>query len=221
MNLVTLFFISFAIGLSGALAPGPFLAAVISESSRHGFKSGPLMILGHALLEILMVAVLVLGFGQFIKNPVILTVIGFAGAVILVYFGGSMLFSAPKLSLECASAQRPPAGHVLMGITMSLANPYWTIWWLTIGLGLVLSAQRSGPAAIAVFFAGHISADLGWYSIVSYIMSRGKKFIALPVYRTVIALCGITLIAFGVYFGFKSFSLSPEHKNSRGAETTQ
>jgi threonine/homoserine/homoserine lactone efflux protein len=208
MSLLSLFFVSFAIALSGALAPGPFLAAVISESSRHGFRSGPLMILGHAFLEIVMVAVLVLGLGQFIRNPLILAAIGLSGAVILVCFGLTMLVSAPKLHLEFASVPRPPAGHVLLGITMSLANPYWTVWWLTIGLGLVLSAQKSGLAAVAVFFAGHISADLAWYSIVSYIMSRGKKFISLPVYRVVIAACGITLIAFGIYFGFASFSLS-------------
>ena len=55
MEYFFIFMTSFVIALSGALAPGPLLAACISESTKHGFKSGPLMILGHAILEIIMV----------------------------------------------------------------------------------------------------------------------------------------------------------------------
>jgi threonine/homoserine/homoserine lactone efflux protein len=88
---------------------------------------------------------------------------------------------------------------------MSIANPYWTLWWLTIGLGLVLGAQKGGLAAIVFFFLGHILADFGWYSLVSLAISKGRKFITLRIYRGIIFICAITLMGFSVFFLISSF----------------
>ena len=64
MSYFSIFLISFTVALSGALMPGPLLAAVIYESTRHGFKTGPLFVLGHAMLEVLMVTFIILGFSR-------------------------------------------------------------------------------------------------------------------------------------------------------------
>ena len=205
MNLFSIFAISFTIALTGALAPGPLMAFCISESTKHGFKSGPLLILGHAILEIIMVALLVLGFANFIDNPFILKIIGIAGSVILIYFGLNMIFSIPKLSLDFKDDGSKPSNLVLKGITMSLVNPYWAIWWLSIGLSLVLSAKKAGFMALGFFFAGHILADLSWYSIISLTFSKGKNLFTLKAYKRIIFICAITLLGFGVYFGINSF----------------
>lgn len=204
MNYFTIFIISFSIALSGALMPGPLLATVIAESARHGFKSGPLVILGHALLEILMVFLIVFGFASFIHNDLVLRTISFLGALILIYMGVKMIFSLPRLSLENLSGYKSSSNLVLLGITMSLVNPYWTVWWLTIGMGLVLAAQKAGIIAVCIFFAGHILADLGFYSIVSFIISKGKKITSGKAYKGVIFCCAFVLIGFGIYFGAKS-----------------
>lgn len=218
MNYLSIFFVSLAIALSGALAPGPLLAAVIGESARHGTKTGPLMILGHAILEMLMVAALVLGLAQVIHQSWLVTAISIAGSLILLFFGLKMLLSIPKMTLELPApetsgdtsitkgkslfpAAKSSAALVGQGFIMSIANPYWAIWWLTIGLGLVLAAQRQGWLAIGVFFLGHILADFGWYAIVSLAVSRGRRFISLTVYKSVILVCALILIGFGLYFG--------------------
>lgn len=219
MSYLSIFFVSLAIALSGALAPGPLLAAVIGQSARHGSKTGPLMILGHAILEMLMVAVIVLGLAQVIHQPWLMTAVSIAGSLILLFFGIKMLLSVPQLTLDISvpeatgepkaqssSISRPAgtkssAGLVWQGFIMSIANPYWAIWWLTIGLGLALAAQKQGLLAVGVFFLGHILADLGWYSAVSLTVSRGRKSIPLTVYKAIIVVCAFTLIGFGLYFG--------------------
>jgi threonine/homoserine/homoserine lactone efflux protein len=65
-------------------------------------------------------------------------------AFILLYFGLRMLFSLPRSSLNTETKDKKSANLTAMGITLSLANPYWGIWWLSIGLGLVLAAQQKG-----------------------------------------------------------------------------
>ncbi|MBN1520990.1 MAG: LysE family transporter [Candidatus Aureabacteria bacterium] len=204
MDYFWIFVFSFFVALTGALSPGPLLAACISESTKHGFKSGPLMILGHAIIEMLMICFLLFGFAQFINNPLILKTIGVIGAVILVYFGSSMIFSLPGLVLDFKPRPKTSSSLIMLGITLSLSNPYWTIWWLTFGFGLVLSAQKAGITAVGVFFLGHILADFLWYSIVSLTMSKGKRFLSLGLYKTIIFICGLALIGFGIAFGIAS-----------------
>ncbi|HTY45908.1 MAG TPA: LysE family transporter [Patescibacteria group bacterium] len=209
MEYFSIFLASFTIALSGALAPGPLLATVIYESSRQGFKSGPLLILGHALLEMLLVILLILGLSRLINNPPALKTIALAGSLILVYFGIRMIASLPGLALVAPDPARAPAPSknlVFTGASVSIANPYWTIWWLSIGLGLVLAAQKKGMIAVGAFFLGHILADLGWYSCVSLAISKTQRFISQRAYKGLLCICALALIGFGIYFGASAFA---------------
>lgn len=207
MNYFAIFTLSFTIALSGALAPGPLLAAVISQTGSHGAKTGPLFILGHAAAELAMVALIALGLAQFMNNRMILAAIALAGAGILVYFGISLLLSLRTASLEPSTARYKNTNLVLMGVTMSLSNPYWSIWWLTIGMGLLLAAQKRGWAGIAVFFLGHILADLCWYSIISFSLSRGARRMDARFYRMLLAVCAALLIGFGAWFAIYALGI--------------
>jgi threonine/homoserine/homoserine lactone efflux protein len=60
--------------------------------------------------------------------------------------------------------------------------------------------MKYGIAGVVVFFLGHIFADLAWYSVISYAVARGRKVMGDKSYRTVLALCALFLIAFGVWF---------------------
>lgn len=205
MSYFSLFIISFTIGLSGALTPGPLLATVVYQSTRQGSKTGPLIVIGHGLLEIAVVGIIILGFNRFINNPQLLKVISILGATILLYFGLKMFLAIPQLSWDMNSVKKNSANLILIGITVSLSNPYWTIWWLTIGLSLILSAQKLGLLGILVFFMGHILADLIWYSVISFTITKGRKFISLDIYKGIITICALALIGFAIWFLVKAF----------------
>jgi len=57
----------------------------------------------------------------------------------------------------------------------SLSNPYWTLWWATIGLGYLAAAMKFGLKGVVVFFWGHILADYTWYALISVGITRGKR----------------------------------------------
>jgi len=205
MSYLSLFIISFTIALSGAMAPGPLLGAVIAASARQGFKSGPLILIGHALVEVLLVGVILMGLGRFVHTPGVLTAVALVGSLVLVYFGAGMIIAARTVRLERAAVTAEPAQLIVSGAAMSLANPYWAVWWLTIGLGLLLAAQQKGLTAIGVFFLGHILADFAWFAFVAYVIARGKRLLSTRAYRMIIRLCGILLICFGAYFAWYPF----------------
>ena len=93
---------------------------------------------------------------------------------------------------------------------MSLSNPYWSIWWLTIGMGLVLAAQKRGFAGVAIFFLGHILADLSWYSFISFSLCKSAKHMSVRAYRVLLAVCAILLIGFGVWFAMYALGRIPQ-----------
>jgi threonine/homoserine/homoserine lactone efflux protein len=80
-KLTAIFISSFIIALSGAMMPGPVLTVAISETTKRGFLAGPLIVLGHAILEISLLILLTLGFADFINNPELLGIVGIAGAL--------------------------------------------------------------------------------------------------------------------------------------------
>ena len=201
---------SFLLALSGALMPGPLLTVTINESLTRGAWTGPLLILGHGMLELLTVAVILWGLGTVIHNDLVLSIIAFAGSGVMLWMGYSMIRGVRSLTLAGVSNQpekgavRKALAHpVFAGIVVSLSNPYWTIWWLTIGLAYIFIAAKVGIWGVIIFFFGHILADFLWYTIVSTSVSFGKRFMTDGVYRGVVAVCGLFLLCFSVYF-FKS-----------------
>ena len=204
-TLVTIFASSFVIALSGALMPGPLLTATISESSRHGFIAGPLMITGHAVLELVLVAALLLGLAPLFQQPLVFVATALIGSVILFWMAFGMFRSLPSLRLSWEGDQTRRNHPMISGILMSVANPYWIIWWATIGLGYILYSWRFGFWGIAFFFAGHILADLVWYSLISAAVAGGRHFLTDRLYRSLIAFCAVFLVVFAGYFAYAGF----------------
>lgn len=201
MNIVLIFFSSFIIALSGALVPGPLFTITVSESLRRGFKTGPLIIFGHGLLEITIVILLFFGITPFLLEERTRQFISVAGGIILMIMGVMLFRDAGKTRLDLSPGERQTGLHpVVSGILGSLSNPYWIIWWVTIGLGYLVSSLRYGIPGVIAFFSGHISADLLWYSMISYAVSRGQKIMGERGYRYLLSACGIFLIFFGGWF---------------------
>ena len=203
LALATIFVTSFIVALSGALMPGPLFTVTVSESSRRGPVAGPLLIAGHGILELALVAALMLGVGPLLKKEPVFVVTALAGSAVLLWMAGGMLRSLPQLSLTVDGTKRSARGNlVLAGILLSLANPYWTVWWVSIGLGYITHSMKLGLFGVAAFFSGHILADLAWYSFVSMAVCKGKRFMSDRFYRGLIGACAVFLIVFAGLFGY-------------------
>lgn len=202
-----LFWSTFVITLSGAMMPGPVLTATISESLKRGFRAGPLIVAGHALLEVLVLTGVVLGLGRWITIPAVTRVLGLVGGGLLIAMGAHMAWTAES-AVRVALATRPDPkaavrGPMLAGILTSLSNPYWAIWWATIGLNLASLALQDGLPGLAAFYSGHILSDLAWYSLVAAAVASGRRLCPPRVYRILITLCGLVLVGLGGLFVYR------------------
>lgn len=218
---VKIFFLAWGVAFSGALMPGPLLTVNIKESLKRGFWAGPQLILGHAILEGLLITGLVLGLGSLLKLDLSRGIISVLGGVFLFWMAWGMLryegqgeLSAGKeeaararTSMHDGKSGLPP---VVAGVVVSLSNPYWTLWWATLGLGFLAQAERLGITGVLLFFFGHILADFMWYAVVSFVVASGKRLITPKIYRGIIILCGLFLIYLSVDFfrlGLKTLGL--------------
>jgi len=210
LALLTIFTGSFVVGLSGAMAPGPVLTLTISEALKRGFKAGPLIVLGHAILEIILLILIIAGLGTFLKQPAVTRIFSLLGGIVLLWMGGHMVVTNRKATEEAMKAKGnfdTPVLHnpITEGIVLSISNPYWIIWWATIGLGFMTRSLQYGLIGLLCFYLGHIMADLIWYSFVSFSVTAGRRFCAPVIYRFVFIFCGVSLGGLGIYFLSSAF----------------
>jgi threonine/homoserine/homoserine lactone efflux protein len=217
---------AFVTGLSGALMPGPVLALVIGSAARHGTVAGIVAILGHAAVEIPVVLLLMLGIGAFVQKPKVLAAIGLVGGGVLILAGADMLRSAAAVAAATVEGSPAPIGLLgvgLAGAGASLANPYFAIWWATIGAAQIASVGSRSPVAWATFYTGHVSSDFLWYALVAWAVGRGRDLLGVTGHQALISACGVALLALGCYFVCTSVrrirggggSGEPPHDNGR------
>jgi threonine/homoserine/homoserine lactone efflux protein len=199
---------SFVLALSGALMPGPLLTATVGESLRHGPRAGPLLIAGHAILEFALVAALFLGLAPLLTDYKLTAAISLAGGAVLLWLAFGMIRTLPNLSIEISDHINKKSGKfIVSGIIISLSNPYWTIWWATLGLAYILQSRKYGIAGVMAFFIGHILADFSWYSLISFSVGKGRRFLSNAMYRALFGACTLFLLGFSLWFlwgGIKS-----------------
>lgn len=193
---------SFAAGLSGALVPGPMLTVTISDSVKKGFITGPLVVLGHFIAEITLIFIIMAGFSWLIGSTTAAMIIGTLGGIMLIYIGYNTSKSSQKLqNLQKRDGLSQRYGSVFGGIITSISNPYFFIWWATIGMAFMFKGlEIAGIIGLLGFLIGHWSADMSWYSTVSFLTSKGSEIMTDKHYDMIMKICGIFLIILGIYF---------------------
>ena len=201
--MIILFLSAFVVGLSGAMMPGSLLTYTIRKALSVGPKAGFIITAGHAVLELVLVIIIFLGFDIVLQSKAAQITIGIIGGILLAYMGLSMVRDAikDKLQIETNPDANGSANMFISGIVLSATNPYFLLWWAIIGLGFIMDSYKSlGYGGVAIYYFGHITADLIWYGIISIIVGKTRKFIKEKPYRIIIAILGLLLIFFGSKF---------------------
>ena len=207
--IVTIFFGSLLIGFSGAASPGPLLALSIKETLQNGWKAGPLIAIGHSILELFIVIGISIGINQLLNSDFIAKTISLFGGIMLMIL---LNIAHPPAGANPINDTKEPSNLnsktlLLQGALVSLSNPYWFIWWVTIGATLIINSSDHGILGITSMYIGHILADIVWYTAVSLILVSGFKFLSNKIYHYLLLSCGIFLFLMGIYFIYSFFSI--------------
>jgi threonine/homoserine/homoserine lactone efflux protein len=184
------------ISLSGVMLPGPLTAATIAKGYNHK-NSGFLIGLGHVAVELPIILLIYFGFGRFIGSPEVKMIVGMLGGVLLIVMG-AMIFRT--LGKNLVSAVDLPYSPLVTGIVMTGANPYFFLWWATIGVSLIAGAVTFGIVGIILFLLVHWLCDVGWEQFISVTVFKTKHLWTLNVQKIVFGICAAVLVGFGLWF---------------------
>jgi len=190
-----------AISLTGVMLPGPLTAATIAKG--YGDKNaGTWIAVGHAVIEIPLIAAIYLGLGHFIGSPQVVKVIHVVGGLALFYLGFRMFRTVGKALNEVGGL---PSSSLVTGIVITGTNPAFYVWWVTVGMALIVGAAEFGLAGILLFTLVHWPCDLAWCEFLSAGTFKSRKWWTQRVEKIVFTVCALILIGFGVWFFVSAF----------------
>jgi len=194
-ELLALLFLGFAVGLSGAIIPGPLLAFVILDSSKKHKITGHLTIVGHALWEALVICLILLGLRSVMTQYDVFIYV--AGGLVLILMGAFMI---KRRSREVKVEGSRFNSSILGGVFYTAFNPTQPLWWATAGFALLLQGyDLLGITGIATVTMGHWLADLTYYTLISYMVHKYGKYIN-PWQRKISIILGLFVAILGICF---------------------
>lgn len=222
MEFLAFFTTAFVVGLSGALMPGPLTTISFTESARRGWQASPVVVTGHAVAELVMLVALAVGLSRLLSQTVVVSAIGILGGAFLVWMGAGMVRGVLDGSLRLEVGDPSPdtgpisggdgslavgrrigllgSSLVVTGILISISNPYWLMWWATVGAEFVTRSLQLGMVGLAAFFFGHILSDYSWNGLLAVVAHSGRRVLSDRIYGGIIAVCGLFVGLLGLYF---------------------
>jgi threonine/homoserine/homoserine lactone efflux protein len=186
----------FVISLSGALQPGPVTATAIMMGVRNRW-AGTLMSIGHGLIEFPLMVLIMLPLGEILQRQPVKIAVGSVGGAVLLLMAAGMWKSA---SAHGADAQTRTHNPILAGAILTVSNPYFLLWWATVGLTLATKASGWGRWAFALFGLTHWLTDFIWLHALSWTSFKGSRVFSPKIQQRVLQFCALAILGFGVYF---------------------
>ncbi|MDD4895743.1 MAG: LysE family transporter [Atribacterota bacterium] len=182
--------------MSGVMAPGPITAVTVSKGTEQP-QAGAFIALGHLMVELPLILLIIVGLGKFLEINWIKMVIGILGGLFLLKMGIGLLKNISNARVGQTTSSYTP---LQAGIVLSIANPYFLIWWATIGAMLITGAYQFGLVGLISFILLHWGCDFCWYFFLSSLTFKGGRFFGRRLQQILFAVCGIFLLFFSGKF---------------------
>ena len=196
-ELITFLAQAVVISLSGVMVPGPLTAATLATGSTRK-HAGLLISVGHGIVEFPLMLLIMGGLAAVVQRQGFRVGVALAGGVVLLAMGAGML-RRPS-GREGPARRYGSRGLVLTGMLLSLGNPYFLLWWATVGLALATQAVRLGVLAFGLFALVHWLCDLVWLEVLSLGAFKGVHLLGGRTGRVITFICAAVLLAFGAAF---------------------
>ncbi|MBV9176878.1 MAG: LysE family transporter [Nitrososphaeraceae archaeon] len=202
---------------SGVLSPGPLFFTNLIYGSRQGSHAGIKIAYGHTIVELPLIIILALGLSNFsylhLTSKENLKIIGLIGGVSIVLFSLIQVRSITKRNAVESAADAVNKKNyffkinskrnepIILGIIFSALNPFFLIWWSTIGLKLISDSIILFGVVLGILctFLFHIWMDYAWLMVTSYMISKGISILKTKFYYVLFLVLSIVLALYGLY----------------------
>jgi threonine/homoserine/homoserine lactone efflux protein len=204
MNLLEFIATVVVVTASGALAPGPLFFGLLVQGSKQGARSGFYSAIGHTLVEFPLVIALALGLLAAANQPTIKFAIGLVGGGGLIGFGALQIYQTirNKATQETGSkTETLRASSLVLGLALTGFNPYFILWWLTIGSVLIVEALAfAAIVGVLIMYVSHVWMDYAFLTAIAHMAKKGKNVVGSKYYKFALIAFGVILVYFGVTF---------------------
>ena len=209
------------VSISGVLSPGPLFFANLIYGSKQGFSSGVKMASGHTIVELPLIILLGLGlfgFSFFTLTNGSIRIIGLVGGIAVIFFSMSQINNTMKRRIDAGSVNsknnssnnylfkisykgKRLEGPIILGLAFTALNPFFIVWWLTVGLKLISdSVYLFGIVeGILILFSLHIWMDYAWLAVTAYLASKGRLILKERFYQYFLLSVSFMLAFYGSY----------------------
>ena len=184
------------ISFSGVMMPGPMFAVTLAKSYKSPW-TGAQISLGHAVIEIPLILLIYFGFARFFQNNLVHLGLSVVGGGMIFWLGIAMFRARAEVVQR---GKDLPYSAFVAGILMSGLNPFFLLWWVTIGSMLIMKFLVFGTVGLALFIIVHWLCDLVWLSLVSTLVYRTKSLWGRKFQEGLFIACSLLLMGFGAWF---------------------
>ncbi|MFC1903849.1 LysE family transporter [Chloroflexota bacterium] len=184
------------ISFSGVMMPGPMFAVTLAKSYKSPW-AGTRISLGHAVIEVPLVLLIYFGFAQFFQNDIVRLVLSVLGSGMIIWLGIGMFRARVEVTQK---GKDLPYNAFVAGIITSGFNPFFLVWWATIGSMLIMRIVEFGIVGLIIFIIVHWLCDLVWLSLVSVVIYRTRALWGRKVQEWLFVACSLLLVGFGLWF---------------------
>lgn len=187
---------------SGALAPGPLFFATVTHGSKSGVRSGLAFAVSHTVVEFTLIMLFALGLLTVASEPAVKTIIGILGGSILIAFGAFQIRNSLVAPQKTEDTKARSSHHLfLIGLAFTGLNPYFILWWLTVGAHLIIiSLEFAALWGVVFMYVCHVWMDYVWLTSLSFFAKKGTSVLSWTGYRALLGIFGGILIYFGFTF---------------------
>ena len=212
MDLAGLIASTVIVSVSGALSPGPLTASAVAIGTRRFAKGGFLIALGHMIFEfpyVLIIALLSSNIGFFLKDVSVSYTLTLVILVFILFFSYMIIKEGITVIKTGTSRMRESRGYalnpVLIGIALTGLNPYFLLWWLSVGLPLIQLSMTVGLPILLLMYGSHVWMDYFWLTLMGFAGESGVKILKSKGYGILLITLGLILALFAINISLKTF----------------
>lgn len=196
------------LGLSLAAPIGPVNAAQMDKGIKHGFFNAWVLGLGSVTADLIYMLAVFLGLAHLIEIPIVKAFLWLFGFFVLVYTGIEGLLSSRSMGLSNSRGKESLQKSFVTGFLMSISNPLTILFWLGIyGSVLAKTAAMYDFEQLLFYSSAIIIGLLIWDISMAFVASGARKLLTAKFLTTITLISSLSLIGFGLYFGFEAYKL--------------
>ncbi len=187
------------ISLSGVMAPGVLSAVTINHGMRNS-RAGVSIAIGHGMVEVPLLILIYYGVGALMQISGFQVSIGVLGGVLMGWMGVTIIRSSGTVMAQSNLGD----SSVWAGVMLSAGNPYFLIWWATVGSSLVIRSVEYGLVGALLFGICHWMCDLVWLGLLAFIAHRASTSFGGAFVRIISLVSGSFLLIIGFRFLYQA-----------------